>query len=809
MERRVVITGYGVINDLGKSKEEIRKNLFDGVSGLSSVNMEAVDGLTEGKFGAITNLTEVDPFFEEHNIPYDRCTQLALMAAHECIEQSGICWDDPYRAGVSIGTSLGGMLSGDEYHKQWIHDGYKSANGDLLKQYPLHAVADALSLCFGLCGCKNVISTACAASGNSIGYGFDKIKSGDQDVVLAGGVDPLSRFSFSGFTSLKAIDHDYCHPYSTSTGINLGEGAAFFMLEEYEHAVKRGANIIAEFYGCGLSGDAHHQTAPDPRGGGAIRSMRAALSQSGLSPEDISYVNGHGTGTHANDIAEPVAFKEVFGANPSIPLSSTKGATGHCLGAAGSVECAFLLMALEDQMVPPTVRFDKEPDPVIDFVPNKAKSAKLDMILSNSFAFGGNNCSIIVGKSGLYPPKPVEEDEIVITGIGCVGVGGGNVSQLFETFDAQKICTGTIEEFDTSEYDCKYSGIVPEVEYKRFVPPAFLRRTDTITKMTMAAGRQALDDAKLAVTRQNMDSIGIIYGTGTGPMETIESINRTIVEKGINSVDPSTFPNSVLNAAPGNLSIVNQLRGPISAITLAQTSGLIAVEYAAQILKNQQAEAIVAVCADEFNEPLLMGHDKLNLVSKSGKIAGAKDADGMILSAGSVAFMLERKSHAKARNAKIYAEIKGTAVCSDASEITHVKTDGAAFVKSAKLAMERAKTDSCDLIFSASTGVPEMDAADANAMKELVGEKTYVSNIQSLIGSTTGSIGCYQMLAALYSFEKGKVIDMPEGDYEIAEGLSGMLNKGANRSADIKTACVNAIGFGGTYASIVLAKPED
>ena len=806
MSRRVVITGYGVINDLGKNKEEIRRKLFDGESGLSKIGLSAADGITESTFGAVRDLTEVSEHFERFKVPYDRCVQLALMASKESIEQSGIKVDDPYRFGVSIGTSLGGTTSGEKYHEQWINKGYDEADGNLLKQYPLHAIADSLSLEYGFKGCKNIISTACAASGNSIGFGFDMIRDDTHDVILAGGVDPLSRFSFSGFTALKAIDPEPCKPYSGSTGINLGEGSAFFILEEYEHALERGADIIAEIYGCGLSADAYHQTAPAKGGTGAIRSMRAALFQAGLEAKDISYVNGHGTGTRANDVNETAAFLEVFGGN-DIPLSSTKGATGHCLGAAGAVELAFSVMALQEDKLPPTVNFtEKGHSEAVDYIPNKALSRKCDIVLSNSFAFGGNNCSLIVGKPGLRDVSAPDDRDIVITGIGCLGTGGNSADELFETFRKRVRSDSTIKGYDVTPYRSRFAVEMPVVEWKKHMPIAFIRKTDGITKLTMSAGKQAMDDAGLSITRQNMEKIGIVYATATGPMETIELIDRTVVEKGIHAVDPSKFPNSVLNAAPGNLSIAYQLKGPVTALAVGSASGLVGMDYACQMIRNHQAEAMIVIASDESNETIHMGHDKLSLLSRNGKPAGAKDADGFIHAPGSVAFVLEARDHARERGAKIYASISGYAVTSDDSPIAGLNTDGDSLSKAVFLAMERAGVSETDLYVTSCSGCPQFDENEANAMKIALTKRTKVSAPQALLGHSFASAGLYGILDALYSFKESKVADMPDGDYEIAGDLMEFLYKGDGRDISADTACVTATSFGGTYAAMVFKK---
>src|SRR5690625_516802 len=282
---------------------------------------------------------------------------MALNAAREAVEAAELParHADPYRIGVALGTSVGGLDEGEKFHWQLLAGGVANTRRAHLFGYPLYTSADAISVAFGLKGPKVVISNACAAGANAIGYAADVIRERRADVMLAGGVDVLDILSLAGFDSLKALDPEPCAPYSRSTGLNIGEGAALLVLEPESKAQARGAPIVGYVRGYALSSDAHHATAPDPAGGGARRAMEAALVQSRLSPTDVSYVNGHGTGTPANDSAEPKAVDEVFGRDSAPPMSSTKSQIGHTLGAAGAIEAAISMLAIRDRVLPPTV----------------------------------------------------------------------------------------------------------------------------------------------------------------------------------------------------------------------------------------------------------------------------------------------------------------------------------------------------------------------------------------------------------------------------------------------------------------------
>jgi 3-oxoacyl-[acyl-carrier-protein] synthase II len=533
------------------------------------------------------------------------------------------------------------------------------------------------------------------------------------------------------------------------------------------------------------------------------------MTLAGIEKRNVCYINGHGTGTGANDRMEDLAYMRVFKEYvDEIPMSSIKGSVGHCLGAAGAVECAVAVMALQHDMVPPTVHFDKPEKNRINHVPNRALNHKCDVVLSDSFAFGGNNCCIALSKPDFaFQGVPYEKKKIVITGIGCNGVGGENVEDLFDTFEKQKICIGEITEYETKLYKCKKAGIMPSVDYGKFMPSKILRRVDLITKLAIASGKQALDDSGLHVTQTNAGRIGVIYATATGPLDTIESINRSILVNGFDGVNPSDFPNSVINAAPGNFCIANMLKGPTSTISTGGTSSLIGFGYACELINSGQADAIVVIGADLNNEVMHLGNDKLSLLSQSDISPLCEGADGMILSQGSAAFVIETEEHAKMRGANIYAKVSGYSCTSDNEGLCTVNPEGKEYAECIRQALESSGLNHVDLLASGSVGNAKTDLCEINAMQKVFDKKTYLSNVQALIGSTSGCVGMYGILSVIYAFQKGVVLSLPdEAKGEIRKDLPVNYKKGLNQRADIRTACVDAISYGGGYTSVVLER---
>ena len=805
-KKQIVITGYGVITALGKSKEENEKLLFEGKTGIQPYCFEYKDGNATSAAGVYTEKMETSPFFEKNHLPFDRASNLALIAAEESIQESGIMQSDynPLRVGIIMGTSLGGMRSADKFHTQWIEEGIEHADSTLLKQYPLHAIVDVLAKNYGFQGAKAVISTACSSGANAIGAAADLLDSGLYDVILTGGVDPISRFSFAGFTSLGAIDPDFCRPYSASTGINLGEGAACFVLETAEHAQARNAKILGEIRGYGITADAYHPTAPDISGNGAVRAMKIAMENGCCTSNELSYINGHGTGTKANDKAETKAWKSFVGENTDIPLISNKASVGHCMGAAGAVEIAFSLMSIQNNKIPPTLNFPEDyVKKEINFVPNHAQEKEVKCVLSNSFAFGGNNCSVLISE---YQPCQMPEkceDDIVITGIGAVGTGGTNIDELFETFSAG---TNWIIREDTEgkEFNTPYRGKIPEIDYKKYIPGKVLRRVDHVTRLAMVSGREALLNSGLKVTPKNNTRIGVIYGTGTGPLETIEHVSRKIIEEGKEGVDAGLFPNTVLNAAPGQFSIANMLKGPTSTISAGSVSGMDAFIYAAELLKKNQADAIVVLTADEWNEPLQTGNECLGLLTKNGALPFSKNATGMVLSEGSTAFVLERKEKAKERNAKILAEIYGYAMTSDNGELCGFDKSGTQWSDSLRIAKERANVSTVDYYASTAYGIPVVDEKEEKLMEDVLDEDTVVRSIPSLIGAPSGSLGTYGLLSCIYALTQDSVSKQNIAEDNIREKAGKFLMR--EKKKEIACTAVSAASFGGSYSSIIVGK---
>ena len=397
-ESGVIITGIGVASAIGQDQGSFWSALCQSKCGIGSVDLFDASGY-RSRIGA--QVPDIDFFRRLPAQQYrrmGRCDVIGLWAAAEALREASILERGlpPERIGVVLGAGSGGVREGEQYRRQ-LYEGRVKARPSLLMPFSACNTTDAVANLHGFLGPRSTIATACSSSATAIGYAATLIHSGQADVVVAGGAESLSELTFAGFNALRSVDRLTCRPFDKyREGLVLGEGAGILVLESQRVAKADGMRGYASVLGYGISADAYHMTSPDPQGEGAERSMSQALINAGVSVEAVDYINAHGTGTRVNDSTETMAIKRLFGSRAhSIPVSSTKSAIGHCLGAAGAIEAAATILALHHGVLPPTLNL-QEPDPDcdLDYVANEARPADIQVALSNSFAFGGNNTTL-------------------------------------------------------------------------------------------------------------------------------------------------------------------------------------------------------------------------------------------------------------------------------------------------------------------------------------------------------------------------------------------------------------------------------
>lgn len=408
--RRVVVTGLGALSPVGLGVEQSWQSVLTGQSGIHTIEHLDTEKYSVRICGTVKNFQAGDFMDPKDARKMDVFIQYGMAAGIEAIRDArldteGLIHDDnAHRFGVAIGSGIGGLTTIEQNYEALLNSGPRRISPFFIPAAIINMAAGWLSMRYNLQGPNFATSTACASGTHAIGLAARTIAYGDADVMVAGGTEKASSaLGMTGFAAARALSANNGAPEQASRpwdkdrdGFVLGDGAGVLVLEEYGHAVRRGANIYAEISGVGMSGDAHHMTAPPEDGRGAARAMRCALEDAGLNPEQVAYINAHGTSTPAGDVAETRAVRSIFGAcADQVAISSTKSMTGHLLGAAGSLEAIFAIKSLRNQMAPPTINLDN-PDPEcdLDYVPHEARRIQAEHVLSNSFGFGGTNVTL-------------------------------------------------------------------------------------------------------------------------------------------------------------------------------------------------------------------------------------------------------------------------------------------------------------------------------------------------------------------------------------------------------------------------------
>lgn len=410
MKHRVVITGLGVITAVGQTKEQFWDSIINGKSGVDYITSFDTSKF-DVKIGAEVKDFDPGQFMDKKEIRRtDRFVHFAVAASKLALEDSGLVIDQQNAkdVGVVIGSGIGGIRTFEEQTKICLEKGPGRVSPFFIPMLIPDMGSGYISIITGAKGPNHTVVTACASASHSIGNSFRLIQNGYAKAMITGGAEAaISPLSYAGFTSAGALSTNNDNPKGASRpfdlnrdGFVMGEGSGILILEELEHALKRGAKICAELVGFGETGDAYHMTAPHPEGSGAAEAMALAIADAGIKPAQVSYINAHGTSTPANDHLETLAIKTVFGEYAkSIPVSSTKSVTGHLLGAAGGIEAIICALAIRDGLIPPTINY-QTPDPNCDlnYVPNNYQKAELEYVLSNSLGFGGHNACLAFRK---------------------------------------------------------------------------------------------------------------------------------------------------------------------------------------------------------------------------------------------------------------------------------------------------------------------------------------------------------------------------------------------------------------------------
>lgn len=589
----VYVSGVGVVSSLGKNFNEHKKNLFELKDGIFKYSYENHGFILESYTGKGKDNLDVPMQYKDET----RNFKFAFQAFREALVSSGVDLTSYKNIAVCLGTSLGGKVAGQKALYRF-EEGDFQIEEELLGKTSVHHIADELMAYHKITGSSYVISTACSASNNAVILGTQLLQDGKCDLAICGGCDELSDISLAGFTSLGAINTDMpCQPYSAGKGINLGEGAGFVVLVKDKSFAKYGKII-----GGHITSDAYHITAPKPTGEGAFKIANYLVSKAGIDFKDIDYINGHGTGTLANDKMEKNLYTKLF---PETTLiSSTKGQTGHTLGAAGIIELINCLAAIEEQTVPATkndIGVVGFPD---NFVYNRKRKHSIKNVLNFSFAFGGNNSGVLL--SSLDSPLETFEPENDVTM--SILASAASIQNDKQTPFKYEEVSSTINDFKALRY---LGGVAPKT-----INPAQFRKMDDFSKLVAVTTAQALSESNLNLKKVDTSKIGILFTTPSGPVEVVEGIEKQIITEGYAHVSASRFPFTVMNAAAGMLSIIFKINGPLSVI--ATNSGTLdGIQYAQEMMRNDNLDYVLLVSAHQWTDMSLMWCQQMGYDSQS------------------------------------------------------------------------------------------------------------------------------------------------------------------------------------------------
>jgi 3-oxoacyl-[acyl-carrier-protein] synthase II len=792
MKNRCVITGLGTINAIGNNVEESWKNALASVSGIK--NTKTVD--TKDCYATLAAEVKCDNLDNlEGTENMDRSSKLAIKAVTEALDDAKLGkFNDDTRVSEIFGSCVGGAVSIDHYYRN------EKVASDIVKM-PISPIAANIAGYVKAGGVVTNIANACAAGSISIAYACDLIRAGKADIVIAGGSDAFASVPYAGFLALHALDSNPCSPFKKCSGITLGEGSGAVIVESYEHAKARNAKMYCEVLGSGVSSDAHHITAPREDGEGQMSAINWALETSGVAKNEIGYNNAHGTGTAKTttyDNAEFLSLHTIFdGNNDNLSVSSTKAMVGHCLGAAGAIEAVFAIKALTNNVVPATVGYDKddlerlkEKAGAIDFVPNNSHEKDLETVMYNSFAFGGNNASIIFSKKDGNVTTKNDNGKVYVTGLGIVTPYGSGV----ENYKAK------IEENVVPTEASLHSEVTVD-DYVEYGLKALYRKHDNLSRIQVVSGKQALKNAGITVTDTNATSIGIVEGSSEGALGTCLEFTENIVEKGCANGSAFKFPNTVYNAAGGYLSICSGVKGYNVTVTNVCQSGLQAVAYATNIIRQGKETYVLASGTDENIEGIYEVYNKLGVLANEVAMPFDKK-NGFTLSVGSITLVLENDKNAIARGAKKYAEVLGYGLATKAVEFGKITGSDLGLDEAIKLALKDANLtiDDIDTVSGFACGLKAIDDIKINSLKRVFGAKAdslSLLEVKAHVGESRAAAAALSlghaaiMLAGEIKEDKGYTIDGEVIDV---------------KSDSLKNVFCISYAAGGVYTAVIITK---
>ena len=848
--KRVVVTGMGVLTALGSTLEEFRQGLLSAQSSIRPSEQFL-------KYFEHANASEVLQNIDYEGIPAEQLPELdrtvlwGYKVGRDALQQAGLL-DDPLLKSTSL--VVGVSSAGAEAIMPLIEhrpEEFSVRKMEVCGYFA--AICPVVTSLLGLQGGFELVATACTASTNAIGIGFDQIQNDKNPVALIVGSDPIYLPTFAGFNALKAMREAPCCPFSGTPGLSIGEGAGALVLEEYEHAKARGATIYGEIIAYATSSDAHHETAPDPRGEGASLVMRTALRNAGIGPDDIQYINAHGTGTEANDRAETLAMKKVFPNIASIPVSSTKSYFGHNIGSAGIIELVACLVTLPEGKVLPTLNFSVPRTGCdLNYVPNEFQQHDVKLFMKNNYAFGGNNCSIV---SSVKPEQVAQTEyrrrRVVITGMGALnslGYGSQQINQRIRDGEQGSVLVAARDWLEASEAilgDKESEGYakvlatnprlavllegqaegdllalqfraheVRDIEPRKHLKNFDSRKASKIATYALLALEQALQSGGKKVRHGDTD-VALIMGMSKGPQATIAKYAQSLYP------DPRRartfeFPSALMNSIATFCAIAKGMKGYDTTLSTGYNASFGALFYGYELVRQGlQAQALVGG-ADEngysatLTSPSTIGRLNWDCAEDGFQVYGAQ-ASGFVLGEGAAVALLEDAEAARERGAKVLAELIGYGRTCDAvypGEPALARGNGLSAAIRQALDEAGLHANQVELICGTSWGTQESGEKELGAIREVFGAASAeipLVNYNGHFGFVESAAVLLNLSVVLEAMQSGVISPIPFTQEFCAEDIA-FVREPLQR--EVRHALVIGASEGGNNYAMVLRKGD-
>lgn len=693
-DNTAMITGLGILCPIGNSPEEVLKNLRalnDGLAAATKIDTAAFKSHIAAEVKNAELEKRLTP--EELDAFTDPFLRLAIAAARRALECAKIPEEELAKTAMVVATCNGGMNSQEAEYAAHIDGGAPYTFEKYAQGLPC-AMARALASALKIGGAAFVINTACSGSTAAVAIAQMLVNQGRYKRVLCGGADAMALANFAGFSALKVVSEEKTAPFSVPEGMNLGEGAAFWVLEARSEASKRKCEIFGKVIGHATTGDAHHPTQPDPRGDGAFRTMRNALKNAGVGIAQIGCINAHGSGTSANDKAETKAISKILN-GAGVAFVSTKSYHGHCMGAAGIIEATCQLLAMNDNFMPPTLRFTQLRQGCQAAPLGAPKNAAYDCFLSANYAFAGNNAAIVVAKEnfGDFAPQKSEKKCPVISGFSAMSALGLNAAENLDALGADKIGLEKIARFESQHR----AGLVRD-----FNPRALNRRLDfsgmnPISKFSTIAAAAALEDAGIKISRNNCEDVGLVAAIFHGA--DYDAHMRAVFFDESRRGDISCFSNVTANSTAGWVSKALEIKGANITFTSGANGGLQTLEYASMLVNGGEVAQAVVFAADELYKSIFDRAEKFGLLRSGGDPFAVKYFSYMqtVLGEGACAAVVEDYNSAAERGADILGEILACESATDGGNFYDADIDGDGLRRATQAALENAGVCAADI----------------------------------------------------------------------------------------------------------------